>query len=412
MSDEVAPQPEQNAHRGSERLHASESAARWLIAAAIGASAWAFTPPPPAVAAPGIAPTAPASPAPAASPAASPQPGASAAPTSPAGAAPAAAAQKIRPAGIDLVSTVRDIQRVLVDWFIALEQGNLSLLDDTITPSFRVTADRLSLGLDRRNFLMSENLETLNLLQVEFRVDVNPPRIDPSGDSAQVDVRWDRRARFRTSGQEWILTSQKATFFLRRERDSGGATPRFRIANVQGDDFVRTNYTGVTLVDQGTIDGRPVNFAQGVLSGVLGAGNNQLVGFPGIVVGQRPLPPRPGPNPGPNPPTPIVRAPDLIPGGLQTQVIPRLVGASDVMLFLTVANVGTGPSGATKVNAVLDGRVTQSTPLGALAAGATQSPTIMFTNVAPGRHRIVVQVLAVPGESSTVNNTASIDFSF
>lgn len=348
---------------------------------------------------------------PAPSPEASPSPDGSPSPAASPSPEPGKAADKVPPTRIDLVTSVRDLQRTLVDWFLSLEQGNVVRLEETLSSDFMVTADRLRLGQDRRRFLVDNEREYLNLIAVEFRVDVNPPRFDPTGERAQVDVRWDRRARFLTSGQEWLLTNQRATFFFRRDLKKKDPAkpevqPPFQISRVQGDNFIRTNYTGVTAVDQGTVDGQPVTFAQGVLAGVLGAGDSQIVGFPGIMLGQRPVVSTP--TPGPPPP---VSTPELAVQNVRVQIVATGRETFDIAVFFDITNSGAVDSPPTTQTVTLDSTLVQTTTAASVPAGTTQPASAFFGAVRRGPHIVTVTLAPVAGETNTSDNTATLDFS-
>lgn len=168
---------------------------------------------------------------------------------------------------------VRQGQRTLSRVFTALEQENSGTLQETLSEGF-VTQDRLALAQGRPQFLQASRLQFENLNGTQYRVDVGPFRVDPSGQTAQVTFRWDQRARFQQSGQEWLLRDQETTAYF--EEHEG----KMRLLVLQGDPLLRTNDFGVTLVDEGTVDLTPVAGPFGLYSGTPVVQREFLAGFP------------------------------------------------------------------------------------------------------------------------------------
>jgi len=203
------------------------------------------------------------------------------------------------------------------------------------------------------------------------------------------------------------------------------------ITELQGDNFIRTNFVGVTAVDEGTIDGKQLTTTQGVLGGVLGAGNNQLVGFSGLLLPlptgsptpvarvtttptpSQPVPaasPTPAPSPRPPHPLPVPEAgPDLAVFSVNVQ--PQTTGTTrNALILFSVSNIGSVNSGVSTIVSCVIADKNQFVTIGPLAPGSSVSGVFFFPNLGRGSHTLSLTVDPVPGETNISNNRVTQTF--
>lgn len=289
---------------------------------------------------------------------------------------------------------VAQAQQSLTDFFTALEQENLSALRESLSEGF-VTQDRLALAQARAVFLQASRLQFNNLSGTQYRVDVGPFRIDRSGKTAQVDLRWNMRSRFQQSGQEWLVQNQETTVYFEEQEDV------LKLVVLQGDPLLRTNDFGITLVDEGSVDLTPVTGPFGLYSGSPVTQPEFLAGFPVNIsptaTGSTVVPP-------------VNIRPDLtlLPGTL-TITPPNPQAGQSVTAQVVIQNTGQALSPPAQVGIFLNGQLAGQQMVTVLQPGQQAPVAVVLNGLAAGTFSTQARVdfSSQIAEANENNNTVN-----
>lgn len=286
------------------------------------------------------------------------------------------------------------VKREVLLLFQAYERRNSSGFGVYLSSSFRAR-DALGLGHDQLRMVQSVSGDFRNLRDLDFNITVGVPQYSADRRTGRVDIVWQRRARFSSTGEEWIVRNQRTVLVL------GTRAGKLRLSGIEGKAlFGLTSAAGVLLVTEGTIDGRPVTAPTTVLNGRLGAGVQDIATFGNIRRVDRPTADL------------AILAGDVV-------VVPRnpTFDAAPIGTFVvnvTVRNQGTiatGPFVTTVANNFGQPEVSRSEP--GLAAQAAVTRQFRLTTPAPADNHSVTagadsrqQVF----ESSESNNSRTVVF--
>ena len=155
------------------------------------------------------------------------------------------------------------------------ERGSAQAVTRLLAANYE-SRDALGFGFNTTRLGLSVAADMRNLRGLEFEIDAALPQYSADGKQARVDLRWNRRARFASSSEEWVTRNQRSTLLFAL---AGGRALLFAI---QGDPIIGlTSPVGVLIVDRGTIDGKPVGKPRSALNGRLDAGAQDLRSFGG-----------------------------------------------------------------------------------------------------------------------------------
>lgn len=157
--------------------------------------------------------------------------------------------------------------------FAAYEGGNHSAVTRFLAGHYQ-SRDDLGFGYNTSRLGISVASDVRNLRSIQFEIDTALPQYNAARTEARVDLRWNRRARFSGSGEEWVTRNQRSTLFFQV------AGERAYLFGIQGAPMMGlTSPVGVLVVDRGAIDGKAVSAPRSVLNGRLGAGAQDLKSF-------------------------------------------------------------------------------------------------------------------------------------
>lgn len=155
----------------------------------------------------------------------------------------------------------------------AYEQGSHAAVGRYVGGNFE-SRDDLGFGYNVTRLGLSVASDVRNLRGIQFEVDTALPQYAAGFRQARVDLRWNRRARFSGSGEEWVTRSQRSTLLFQIQGE------RAYLVAIQGAPMMGlTSPVGVLVVDRGSIDGKAVGQPRSVLNGRLGAGAQDLKSF-------------------------------------------------------------------------------------------------------------------------------------
>lgn len=237
---------------------------------------------------------------------------------------------------------------------------------DYVSPRF-LNNDSSGQSQNYHEFLRSIQSDFKNLDQIQLAV--NSQSVQAAGERSVISLNWNFRARFRRTGEEWILENQKSRLSYEWSEED----QRWLLVSISGDPiFGLSNQLGALPVYRGKVDGTAITKqkAFGVLEGDFGAGNAALGSFTGLTIvegGTADL--------------------EITAGSLVC--VDAGDGTRNLNLSVTVRNKGRGgAAGTLRVEELINGigTVAQSTAI-SLAPGAqtvfTNSGNPVLTNLTP-----------------------------
>lgn len=166
---------------------------------------------------------------------------------------------------------LRDLRTLMQSY----ERGNQSGVTQLLAGNY-TSRDSLGFGFNTARLGLSVQADMRNLRSLDFDMDTAVPQYSADLMLARVDVRWNRRARFASSAEEWVTRNQRSTLLFHLTRQQA------LLASIQGDPLIGiTSPVGVLIVDRGTVDGKAVGQPRTVLNGRLGAGAQDARAFGG-----------------------------------------------------------------------------------------------------------------------------------
>jgi hypothetical protein len=311
--------------------------------------------------------------------------------------APSPAAARRAPRKIKLTELDKRVAKLVTALFLAYERRSVEGVMEHVSSSFR-TRDTFGFGSSPGSFSSSLIADYQNLRNIQYSVDVEPPQYSPDYRSARVEVRWNRRARFAVSGEEWIVRDQRSLLLFELRPD------RVRLGAIEGDPAIAlSNPAGVLVVDRGTVDGRVVDAAESVTFGRRGEGERDLTAFGNL----RRVPPAGAGGGGGG------GLPDLV--STISRVIDDPPSASGFSVEVQVRNLGTQLTGPSTLEVDIDSpAVSRTAAVPSLAAGASTVVLLSFDPpgaLPPAGPRTITSIAdsaRVVTESNEANNNNSI----